>query len=441
MYPCSDRFLAAAQGKVDARVTARASLITGADSIPLRVLPGWTVTRSLDQAIRSRITLELVDDGGLLPDDPEALLTPFGAEFAFTAGFDYLDGTEELLPYGVYGVYDVDDVVQRGTTIRIAGSDRSRLLAEATQEDFYTVTVGVDFADAIRDLILDRIPDAQFEFAATGYPTSGAVILGGDPGSDPNADVQRLAAAVGCEVLPTRTGTWMLRPVPDTTVGDTTLTFGRGRYKATAVTRAWSRDPWYNGVVVTGDRAGATIVQATAFDLNPESPTYYYGRVKKAWREQSELAFSTGQAQTQANALLRQKLRRSERHTITTLPNPALELGDIAALDLPSARASTRQSVDAITLTDRSMTINGDALATGRRLVRAMQPGRSGARVLPVSYHWGTVVSAGGGTATITLGGRTITSVVHAAGLTPGPGDSVSVRLRGTEPFIENIAA
>jgi hypothetical protein len=434
MYPCSDRFLQASAGKIDAVLKARAVVVTGGETFPLRVLAGWSVTQDLDQAVRTRIALSVVDEGGLLPDDPEAIVSPFGPELAFTVGWDYLDGTEELLPYGVFGMYDVTHTA--GNVTSLTGFDRARALAEARQEDFYTVTTGVDFAVAIQDLIQDRIPSAEFAFAQTGFSTSGAVLLGGDPDSDPNADAQHLAAAAAHEVFPDRTGTWRLEPIPDPTVGDPLLVYGAGQDRAAQITRAWTRDDWYNAVIITGDRAGATIIQAAAYDTDPESPTYYYGNLKKPWREQSELAFSADQAQAQADALLRQKSRRSERMQVVTLPNPALELGDITGVDSDVARAHSRQVVDAITLSDTAMVVNGNA--TPKKLVRQLRAGHGG-KALKTSHHWGTIVSAGGGLATITLGGATVTNVRYAAGLAPAGGNSCSVRLRGTEPFIDQL--
>lgn len=439
-HPVTARFKLAAKGLVDARPVFRCELL--ADGEPtgeyLR-LKDWSQDADRGQPIEARAQLTILDDVRILPRDPEGLTVPYGYEFKLYAGFDYLDGSSpELVSRGVFGVWDVDDVTRDGHAITVVGYDRSKALQEAKFEAFYTPPTDVDYAAAAEAMLQDRLPWAVSRFHTTGFTTPGNVILGGERGGDPLADMTKWFEAVGHELRVDADGVFYNRPVPDLDDLTVTVTFNDQQHKALEITRSVSRDDWYNAVVITGERAGREIVQARKIDNNPNSPTYYYGKVKRVLVEQSELARDQEQAQAMCEAKFRKHFRRSDRYAISAPLDPSIETWDVAHTVSPSAGVDAVQLVDTLTMGPRGMTLNGASVE--RRALRAIRPDRS-VYTLPVRYHWAQVLSAGGGTATISLGGVTVSDVPYAKGLTPTLGDQASVRLRGSEAFIDTLVA
>jgi len=92
-----------------------------------------------------------------------------------------------------------------------------------------------------------------------------------------------------------------------------------------------SDDQTFNHIVVEGgSTSSANPVTAEAFDNDPSSQTYIlgdYGEVTQ--RLVFPLVITLAQAQATANALLFNSLGAADTVTITCVPMPALEPGDL----------------------------------------------------------------------------------------------------------------
>lgn len=102
------------------------------------------------------------------------------------------------------------------------------------------------------------------------------------------------------------------------------------------------RDEVYNAVVARGEKADGTPVQATAVDDNPASPTYFYGPYGRRQRfYESPLITTVAQARTAAETVLRREQRRTAIVTVTTPPDPRVELLDTARVTLETGATFT----------------------------------------------------------------------------------------------------
>lgn len=314
MYGVSPRFLVALRAShvLATRVEVlRFGQVVGT----VRVVDG-TVTVDATQAVRRRCDLTVVDPTGvLIPVGAGSLLAPYGDELRIAQGIRYPDGTSELVPLGIFGIFDVEVASGAdGVQLRIVGYDRARRLQDARWEDVYPVTAGQDYAAAITALLQNRlgVPSTRFP-DSVGALTPAGMVLGGQASNDPLADAISMATSAGCELFVDPTGTWVLQRIPDYTIVVPSATYAAGQAKILGVTRRWTREELYNACVVTGSRAGASPVRSIAYDTDPTSATYYYGAFgKKPFFYDSSLITTQAQADATAAALLNKKLGAAE---------------------------------------------------------------------------------------------------------------------------------
>jgi hypothetical protein len=115
--------------------------------------------------------------------------------------------------------------------------------------------------------------------------------------------------------------------------------------------RAISRDGVYNAVVATGEAAGELPpVSGSAFDLNASSPTYYNGGFGKVPKFFSSTFLSTNaQCSASAASLLLKATGLPYTVSLGTVPNPALEAGDVVAVSYNSKFNTETHIADKIT--------------------------------------------------------------------------------------------
>jgi hypothetical protein len=102
----------------------------------------------------------------------------------------------------------------------------------------------------------------------------------------------------------------------------------------------------YNVVVASGENAEDNVaaVSATASDTDPTSPTYVsgpFGRVPKFYS--SATIISSGLAQAAAAKLLRDVLKPTATVSLTSLPNPCLEPGDVLRVTYEDGQRELQQ--------------------------------------------------------------------------------------------------
>lgn len=238
-----------------------------------------------------------------------------------------------------------------GLTLSISGTDLSLIISRKAWTDVYYLPYGTRYDEAIMAIIQDRKPDTVFNFISTEH-TTPQLIFGTEQGNDPWQDVSDLAQAIGCELFFDANGICTLRPVPDPTQGDPVWEFDDGMSPTVvAIDRVLNDQTTYNYIVVTGETTSTDApVFAIAQDDNPSSPTYVdgdYGIKPYYW--QSPEVLTVDQAQQAADALLRLSLGAADNTTVTVVPMPALEPGDIVAVNVAETKNNGNYLVNSMT--------------------------------------------------------------------------------------------
>jgi hypothetical protein len=369
MYPVSDSFKEAVKKshvttvKVEIFDVANGTIISTAQPI------SGSVSIDNRRSIRRECSLEFVDkDGTLVPqNNRSAVFLPYNREVKIYRGVVFADGTEELVPLGVFVITGVDitDTAQ-GIKISIKGSDRSLLLARAkfTNHEFF-IEDGTAKETAIKQILEFRYPQVKTIFPATGqvttllYPTL-------DQGSDPWREALKIAESAAMDLYFDENGIARMRPIPDPDLGTPVETYGDGEASVLLqINRSLSIDDSYNGVIFTGEGTNLSIgVIGEAFDDDPSSPTYRktYGEVVKFMS--SPTVLTVAEATEAAKAELKKVIGSTEKITWDQIVNPAHDVYDLVKI------TRTPVGVDKI-LTLDSITIPLDAKGTMNAIGRS----------------------------------------------------------------------
>ena len=165
MYPVSENFKETVRKshvskiKIEIYDMANGTILSEAQPI------AGEVTIDNRRSIRRECSLEFVDkDGTLVPQNNiSAILLPYNREVKIYRGVVFADGTEELVPLGVFVITSVDiSESAQGVKIAIKGSDRSLILARAkfTNHEFY-IEDGTAKETAIEQILKYRYPKVQ----------------------------------------------------------------------------------------------------------------------------------------------------------------------------------------------------------------------------------------------------------------------------------------
>ena len=236
----------------------------------------------------------------------------------------YRSINDEHYPLGVFRVdqADVEDT-GAGLVTTVTGYDRARTAAEARLETALVIAAGENVNDVIYDLVAAAI--GAIDFVAT--PTTATTpLLVLDAQTDPWSEALRLAESIGHELYFDSLGRLVSAPEP-TLGGDPTVTIaeGDGGILVSSGLR-WSRDGVYNAVIATGDGSDGTApAYGLARDLDPASPTYYFGAFGRKPRfYASELLLTDDQATAAAAGILQRSLGVPRSVRWTSVPDPTL---------------------------------------------------------------------------------------------------------------------
>ena len=328
MYPVSDAFRRAVVG-CDQRAIVRVTVeLDGSELGALPFTEGSVdCDGTRDGALRS-LSLAVSPH-----PDAFAWLATAGAEIVVARGLVLPDGTEELVPLGVF-VLDADLEETEEGTITVSAGDRSRRISRARWTDPYTVPVGTAVGDALADLLRACWPDCPIGTSlATADKLTGAKLAyldGAD--SDPWKDARALAASAGLDLYFDGDGMVQVRDTPDPesdpacwiyAAGDEAVVLGRTR--RAVLTRQ------YNGVIVTGEGSGVAVPRrGEAWDEDPNSPTYADGPMGRVPLFYSSPLLTTQAAVDSAAETILARVRQPiEQTSFTLLPNPAHEAFDV----------------------------------------------------------------------------------------------------------------
>jgi hypothetical protein len=340
-------FQAALRGPHVLAANATAYPPTG-DPVFLPVEDG-SVTVDRTAAQRRQLSLTIADASfyPLLPTDP---VNVYGTEIIVERGITFANNATETLLMGVFRVDTIERALPGGGLV-ITGTDRSSQIADArfTQPRHLQV---MQATDLIQLLIGTVQGDAVYDIQTTDTTIIPKHVVQ----QDRWGEVQRVAQVIGCDVYPTEDGTWRIIDVPD----------------PTTLTPVWQVDAGPTGVLISADdtmtRVGApNIVVAQGrsvsgnnnpvqsqfphgYDNDPLSPTYYqgaYGAVPVFY--QSNHIRNQAQADRVADAQLADHIGASRTINFNTIPNPALDAGDMITITRPDG-TSENHIIDALTI-------------------------------------------------------------------------------------------
>lgn len=239
-----------------------------------------------------------------------------------------------------------------GPIVTLTGVDLSREVSRRKWEDIYFIRIGTNYGLAIMEMVDNRLPGLQYNFASTPEIVQSTLIYGDGTGTDPWQDAQDLATDIGCELFFDAAGVCTLRPVPDPATTGSVWEFSDTMNPVIAsVVRSLTDESTYNYVIVNGEQSGnLPPVQAIAFDNDPNSITYYKGKYGiKPVTYTSAAITTTAQAQEAANAILLAVKGASETVALDTSPMPALEPGDVITVTIGAVKASGDYLVQQVT--------------------------------------------------------------------------------------------
>lgn len=346
MYAVSDRFTAALRESHTA--VCRVDLLRQGEVIAADVpVLGGDVVDDSAAVVRRSASLTLAPDQALLDllaasPTADGGLWPLGNELRLRAGVRYAPGDEEYATLGLFRIARPQVVSQAGDlALSITGYDRGRSVSRARFTQPYEVAAGTNYATAIRDLVVSRLPwlsEAEQQFMATPYTTPGLVFTSDD---DPWKVAQDMASSIGAELYFDGDGVCVLQPQPDPAYTPPVATYHEGEDATVlSVSRDLDDEQAYNGVIVVGEGTdNAAPVRAEAWDTDPDSPTYYdpahpadsvYGAVPMFIT--SQYVTTVEQAQEAANANLARVAGVVESVEFSAVNNPAHTAGDVVEI-------------------------------------------------------------------------------------------------------------
>jgi hypothetical protein len=338
LYPISDRFLARL-AESHTVATSVELFLTDGTVVDLEHT-GGSVTVDRSQAIRRTCSVTIADTS-LIPRTPTDQLATYGAKLRISRGVDYGDGSNELVPLGVFRLDSVDGDISEGpATLQGKG------LEAVVQADLFTSPYRATgtVVGAVKALIQRSIPDADIVSLITDTPIGSRTF---DVQADPWAGAQEIAAAAGAEVYANADGSFVISTLPDlqtaTPVWAVEATEG-GVY--ISGNRGMSSDNVYNGVLASGENTADNVppVSYLATDSDPNSPTYWGGPFGRRPMFYSSSTLTTVTACTAA-AKLKLAAARAPNATgdFSSLPNPALEPGDVIRVTHPDGTRELHQ--------------------------------------------------------------------------------------------------
>lgn len=330
MYPVTDRFLPRL-AESHTPVT-RVQLFTTDGRVLDLDHTGGSVPVDRGQVIRRTCTVT-THDTSLIPLTPVDQLATYGARLRISRGVDYGDGTQEMVPLGMFRLDSVDGDLSDGP-VTLSGKDISVIVSDDKFTAPYRATGTV--VGAITALVTRSIPDAIVVSAIVDIPIGARTW---DTDGDPWDACREIAAAAGAEVYVNADGVFTIAVLPDILSADPVwaVQAAEGGVYVSA-TRGMSADGVFNGVLARGETSDTATapVEALATDDDPGSPTYWGGPFGHRPTTYSSSTLTTVNACTAAaNLRLRAAKAPNAKGDLSSLPNPALEPGDVIRVGHP----------------------------------------------------------------------------------------------------------
>jgi hypothetical protein len=242
--------------------------------------------------------------------------------------------------YTAYGVYDIAETeaneTDDGISLDLDVYDPSRRVKRFGFYRPYSYPANYPYDEVWVSLLQSVLPFSDIEIVPTG---DKVITLSWDIGDSRLRAANDLALMVGYRIEWNQDGIGNTLIGPDTPIGaDPIWSFEHGgNAKITRANRRLSDEEAYNGVLVKAQNAASDgpPIYATAWDLDPNSPTYFdptdpnkssYGA--NPYIHDSPFAHTKAQCLAIARSLLPKKMGLVERLTIECVLNPGVSLAD-----------------------------------------------------------------------------------------------------------------
>ena len=277
--------------------------------------------------VRRQLSLSIADPAEF-PLSETAKFGVYGQTIYVESGIQYLDGTTELVPCGLFVVTNVSGDIHTGP-LSISAVGQEILLKRAVFDTATTTKGFQSAADFIGAQIQYVIPGASFVNASTNGATIPAVKTW-DAGQEVWAALTEVATSVGAELFCDANGSFRLVDIPDIETAQPVWDVSAGENGVmVGAELTLTADDVFNRVVVSGENMEEDKPPVTASATISTGPLRYggpFGKVTKTYT--SSLVTTQAGASDVANALLRKYRAPNRSVTVDTIPNPALEAGD-----------------------------------------------------------------------------------------------------------------
>lgn len=307
--------------------------------------------------IRRNLNCRAIDPLGIItPRNSGEILTPYGTELRAYRGIKWklADGTwhEEVCALGVFRLArsTISDKADGTSDIQLESYDRSRTIQRDKFVTPYQIPSGTNVLSAIKDIVQRTFPDAVYDSITTSITTTGPLLY--DSGSDPWAACTDLARSMGCEIYFDVEGRVAIVPPEDiNALPNPEFSYVEGDgCTMLDLSRVFSDEPGYNGVIVTGETPGdeKPAVRGEAWDMSPTSPTYRYGPYGEV---PVFVTDSTAKEQEDCEKIARAQLAlilgASSQIGLTTAVNPSYEAGAVVQVKRPRSGVNGLYILDA----------------------------------------------------------------------------------------------
>ena len=325
------------------------------------------VSVSNNNTIRRTCEIHLITDrttANLVPTTGFDNITPFGNELKLFRGVQYLDGSTEYIPLGVFAITDVMiKDTDSGVEMTIQGQDRSLYIQRAKWTQPYQM-LSTTLEASLTAMLQYVYPNTSTNFPTTNV-TVQQIVYGADNSNDPWSDAVSLAALVGYDLYFDVTGVCSLKKFPDTSTSTVAATFVEGKQTLiTSIDRTISSKDTYNGVIytVSGSKI-ATPIRVEVWDEDTTSPTYRYGVFGQAPTFiNSSVLQTSADAIAAATSLLYTYIGAQEQINWISLVDPTLDANDVVYVSTAGSKVSRLLIIDALDIPlESSGTMNATA--------------------------------------------------------------------------------
>lgn len=285
-------------------------------------------------ALRTSRELSLSLHESWFPWEDADLLAPMGNEIRAYRGIVWPNG--EPLYWPVF-VGKITTAELSGGAVDLTATDRAAQVVDNKFETPQSSVIGEPVGDEVRRVIRNRLAGATFG-AFDDYVERVPLLTWEN---DPGQALDEMATAVGSFWYPLADGDFVLRRYPWTIRRPSVITLADGDGGTVLGSQfGRARDRIYNVVTVTGERAdGETPVHATDADDDPTSATYVDGPFgRRGLLRRLNTPTSDEAAQGAARAMRRRTTAATLACRLSVVPDAALELGDVASLNVRGRR-------------------------------------------------------------------------------------------------------